>query len=149
MTAVILENKRMRIPPIPEFPIPPRYIPVILSAIAPAKRFDYPAECDDLWARGEIEITTKEMQRSNIRFCDGGENPVYFTVNGVRCMRGGVFQPTLVNQQGEGEKWSDQSSILYQILRDIHEQEVYGSIRLEKSIRGLNESIGREPPDVL
>jgi hypothetical protein len=78
--------------PIPEFTIPRDHVPLILAALNPVEKSDYPAVWDER-TLGHLTITTKTGRQIHIAFCFAGHNPLCYSVDGVRCLRGGKYQP--------------------------------------------------------
>jgi hypothetical protein len=80
---------------IPQFTLPPEYVPVVLEALEPAERKEYPAQWDQETI-GLITIRTKAGKSMEVSFCVGAKSPVCFQVNGRRFTRGGEYRPVLV-----------------------------------------------------
>jgi hypothetical protein len=131
--------------PVPEFTIPPKYIPTILAAFTPTKRF---TEFPEQWKYpiGRLTLTTKSGQTTNVAFVDAGVNPVCFTVNGIGCMRGGRFEPLTLGLPGNAH--ADESLLVAGLIGEIYEQEVKGQKDewLVRYVQQLEVSRGERPP---
>src|SRR6266571_1353761 len=81
MTATINDSREsMGIEPTPTFVIPPEHYAVILSAMTPSKRHEYPASWENMTV-GRVEILTQDGTRLTIPFCEAGKNPLCFSVD--------------------------------------------------------------------
>jgi len=139
-------EESMGILPIPTFNIPPEHFEIVLSALTPTKRYEYPASWEKL-TLGQVEITTKGGQTIKISFCEGGDNSLCFSVDGIRCVRGGQYKPVFVS--GDDEHYSDESTLFYNILRSIYQKTVKGkeSDNLQRWVETLRRSKGERPPE--
>jgi hypothetical protein len=112
--------ERTGLPPVPDFTVPRKHIPIILKALNPAKQNDedFPTRYDQVVA--QLLITTTTGRICTITICDSGQNPICFTVDGIRCVRTGEYHPL----DGENGMGADESMLFYLMLRGIYEEEV-------------------------
>jgi hypothetical protein len=147
MTATIDDSRESTgIEPTPTFIISPEHYGIILSALTPTQEYEYPASWEDMTV-GRVEILKKGGKRLTIKFCEAGKNPLCFSVDGIRCRRGGEYKPTLVSDDFEG--YDDESMDFYNILRGIHQKNVTGkeSEEFTSAVQRLKRSMGQEPPE--
>jgi hypothetical protein len=131
-------------PPVPEFVIPAKYVPVILKALTPAERHEYPRPWDDI-VLCRITITTKSGSTIPVAVCFAGKSPLCYSVGGVQYMRGGPYRPVYVDEEGGGYK--DEGCLLHVIIREIHQEQNGNRPReLTDFIDLLERSIGEKPP---
>jgi hypothetical protein len=146
ITVTIYQHTARAIPAIAEFQIPNRYVPLILAAFRPAEVWDYGSFSEQDLTFGRLIITTRQGQRTTVTFCDGGKCPLCFSVDGVRCVRRGLFKPITV---GNGiESFADEGWLLYRTLQSIHEvmTKGHGQAKLQEEIEDLERSRGERPP---
>ena len=146
MTATINDSRdSMGISPIPTFVIPPEHYAIILSALTPTERYEYPAMWEGMTV-GQVEITTKDGKSLTISFCEAGKNKLCFSVDGIRCKRGGEYEPVVIGD--DLKMWSDESMVFCNILNGIHETTTTGkeSETLTTAIEMLQRSKGERPP---
>jgi hypothetical protein len=70
--------------------IPPEYRNQIVDAFRPAKPSEYPEGWDRV-ILARLEIKANDGRAYEVLVCDSGQNPLYFTVNGIRCVRDGPY----------------------------------------------------------
>jgi hypothetical protein len=135
--------------PVPEFAVPPKYVPLVLSALTPAVPSREQPPHDDVFpALGRLTITTEQGAVTRVELYWGGQNPLYFAVNGVRCFRGGKYLPG----RPATEMGVDESVLLAQILDAIYRREIMGekSEILDDNLRFylqlFKRATGRDPP---
>jgi hypothetical protein len=76
MTATFNDLSRsLGISPVPAFEVPRERYGVILSAMSPPKRYEYPAQWE-WWTVGQVDVDTRDGKRLTIKFCDCGKNPL-------------------------------------------------------------------------
>lgn len=130
------DDHNMGIRPLPEFSINPKYFSVILSALSPAEKYDYPAGWDEQ-ILGHLAIETKAGRTINIAFCESGQNPLCYRINEVRYKRAGEYKP--IDDAGV---YIDESLVFYSILRAIKTEEEQNSSDLKRQIDYLRRSKG-------
>jgi hypothetical protein len=133
----------------PEFQVPPKYIPALLATFTPA----IPTQnwrIDEETTVGTVRIRTSDHRAVVIRIGRSGQNPLFFTVDGISCVRGGVYRPVEVwGEGGEGkEGYATEDGILDNILHGIYREEVEHKPvdYLEDEIKTLERSRGTRPP---
>jgi hypothetical protein len=133
-------------PPIPEFEIDVKYHPIIFKAIFPAQRHEYPASWDNN-ILGHITITTKMGDVVHAFYCFAGQNPLCFSVEGVRYMRSGPRKPFQIGRRDE--YYTDEGAMLYNIIREINIEQTTNlkSKRLSELVDELEKTIGDKPPE--
>jgi hypothetical protein len=115
--------------PVPTFDVPSKHYALVLSAMTPAERHEYPAPWDAVTV-GQLDVDTKDGRRLTIKFCDCGKNPLCFSIDGTRFVRGGAYQPIVVI--GNDKMYSPESMLFCEILRAIHRESVS-----QKPLNGL------------
>jgi hypothetical protein len=145
MTAYVEDlEKEMAIPPVPEFRVPPQYVPVLLNGLKPARRFG------GEWSSGDVKIGglvihTKAGSAIHVEIYDIGKTVAGFSVDGVPCVRAGEHKPVFVCD--EYQSYHDDSVLLTHIIREIHKELESGrSDRLKGYIEDLERSKGERPP---
>jgi hypothetical protein len=133
---------------VPEFPIPPEYVPRILAALTPAHRHDYAASRDDP-PLGRLEIVTRTGQRIRVRFGYSGKNPLCFTIDGVRCIRGGRYKPVQVAPTRDEDVYTAECIDLECALWEIYWEQKSGKKReyLNQRLDDLERSAGQRAPE--
>jgi hypothetical protein len=147
MTATIDDStEAMGISPLPTFVISPEDYGIILSALTPTEEYEYPAGWENMTV-GRVEILKKGGKRLTIKFCEAGKNKLCFSVDGIRCMRGGEYKPVIVGD--DLTMYTDESMVFYNILRGIHQKNVTGkeSEELRSAVQWLQRSMGQQPPE--
>jgi hypothetical protein len=134
--------------PVPEFSIPLKYMPKVLSAFRPPQPHSYPASWDEE-KMGCVTIRTKAGRTIPIMFPYSGKGPLCFTLDGVRCVRGGVRQPLYVGKYESQNTWVSECALLASILKEIHHEQTTGeqSARLVEKLEALERSAGLRPPE--
>jgi hypothetical protein len=113
MTAKVHDlEEKMSLPPVPEFTIPREYVPVLLNAVKPAEQDNGGG---DAWGKvyenvAEMKIQMKAGQTIRISFYDVGKTVAGFTVDGVRCFRGGEHKPIFICD--EYQSYEDESVLM-------------------------------------
>jgi hypothetical protein len=135
--------------PIPRTRVPTRYIPDVLHFFQPVTLSDYPADWDELFTIGKVTIETRTGQSFEIKFVSPGKCPLCFLLNGVRCMRGGDYNP-IIDVVVEGQKYgyANEALLLLNALREINWEHCTGkeSEKLQKYLDDQARSAGRLPP---
>jgi hypothetical protein len=126
-------------PSIPTFVIPPKHYALILSAMTPTERRSFPGYPEDMTV-GHLEIITKDGRRLTVRFYEDGQNPLCFSVDGIRCGRGGEYKPIYA---GSDVGYIDESIWLFTILLKIHLKEFADLTQMGQD---LERSKGQRPP---
>jgi hypothetical protein len=119
----------------------------VLSALTPAEPAAGPPLPADIYpAVGRLTVTTHAGVVTRVEFYLGGQNPLYFAVNGVRCFRGGPYMPGL--RPDTYEMGVDESVLLSCILDAIHYQQTTGqkSTGMGYYLRLFKRATGRDPP---
>jgi hypothetical protein len=141
-------EKEMSLRPVPEFTVPHEYIPILLDALKPAEVDNRPTHWEKVYENvGEITIQTKGRDKIRVKLYDTGQSVAGFTVDGVRCFRGGAHLPTLVC--AAYETYQDESVLLTHIIREIHKEKEtrQKSDRLADYIADSKRSRGEMPPE--
>jgi hypothetical protein len=121
MTASINDLRdALSIEPIEEFEIPSNYVPYILAAFSPAKRYNYDPHHKAYPSIGTIRILTKDGLSVSIVFVEAGQSPMRFSVNECQCTRGGAFGPVEISSQRQD--YLDEALELYCVIKAIHEE---------------------------
>ena len=136
-------SQALGVPQMKPFGIARKYYRVILGAITPAKRCDF-AVPDD-WILAEIDMATTTGCNFVILLYEGGDNPICFSANGVRCSRDGPYMPNSIFG-GDQEHFLDESACLYGIIRSIHQNQATGNSDLQKWIAEMERSRGDRAP---
>jgi hypothetical protein len=130
---------------VPTFAIPGEYFVRLLSAIKPAETANYPASWDED-TMAILKIKTKTGQTNTITFCFPGKNRLCFQVDGVRCVRGGRYDPVFVGERHES--WLPECCVLAGILAEIQHETLTGekSAIVADRFEDLERSAGKRPP---
>jgi len=59
--------------PLPEFAVPPAYVPRLMAAFRPTERLDDAPNPGKLPVMGALEITARDGRRLTVTFCDTGK----------------------------------------------------------------------------
>lgn len=146
ITATIYDSKvSMGIEPIPAFDIAPEDYPIVLGALTPNQRHEFPDDWKNLKV-GQVVITDKNNDSQAIEFYVAGNNKLHFCVDGVRCKRRGEFKPVVVGK--DLKMYIDESMVFHNILKGLHEKARSGksSDELSEAVLMLKRSKGLEPP---
>jgi hypothetical protein len=132
--------------PIPEFEAPRRVIPLVLSMFSPIRKEEYPTRWDQEPV-GHVRITTTCGTTLAISVVDAGKNPLCFSVNGVRCVRGGRYRPYVI--WGHEEDYVEEALLFCQIVRAVYQEATTGqpAAELQKYGEILQRSKGEQPPE--
>lgn len=76
---------------LPEFEVPPEFIPALLQVLSPPEYHKHPP-AEYLQEIGQLRITCRERRVLEVRLFFYGKEPVLFTVQGVPCRRGGPYK---------------------------------------------------------
>jgi hypothetical protein len=147
MTASINDLRDvLSIEPIKEFEIPSKFVPCILAAFRPAKKYNYDPDHKAYPSIGIIRIQTKDGLSVSIEFVEAGQSPMRFSVNECQCTRGGEFGPVEISSQRQDHL--DEALELYCVIRAIHEEILAGreSKELKTRLERLRMSRGELPP---
>ena len=118
--------------------IPPEYRNQIVDAFRPAKPSEYPEGWDRV-ILARLEIKANDGRAYEVLVCDSGQNPLYFTVNGIRCVRDGPYIAP------DGHTPLAECHTLFTVLEDIcielssHQKEE----NIQKGLEYLRRSAGR------
>jgi hypothetical protein len=150
MTVTINDHQtHFEIAPIPEFTVTSAFVPLVLEAFSPAEVRDYGSSCEKDLTFGVVRIKTTTRRTITIAFCDSGKCPVAFSIDGLRCMRGGRLCPVSVTSKHTN--YSAEGWLVYYVLRSIHRVQSTGQGRdeLERDMSKLRRSHGKLPPERL
>jgi hypothetical protein len=130
---------------VPEFVIPDDYTARILDAFRPAEKGNYPPS----WDReilGRLVVKKKAGGTITLMFPFSGKNPLCFTLDGVRCIRGGPYDPVFVGASESENVWATECGQLAGVLREINRQLTTGekSDNLNRYFENLERSRGPE-----
>jgi hypothetical protein len=141
ITAHVPKDKEFAIVKVPRFTVPRKYVPVVLAAMSPAKSSDWPAEWDQ-FRMAELTVRTKAGQLLHVHVCDAGKNPLCFSLNGIRRVRGGPYEPLRL---GGGEVYASEGHLLTYLLYLIHQEQTGkgDQERIGVVISRLDQSAGR------
>jgi len=134
---------------IPRTRIPDKYISQILTLFRPVAVSDYPEVWDQSFTIGRLIIETRQQQIIEISVLAPGNTPLYFSINRVRCIRGGDYRPTVdVVVEGHQYGYADEGALLYCVFREIYREQSTGdqSEKLQHYFEDLARSAGKLPP---
>jgi len=139
--------------PVPEFTVPPKYLPQLLAAFRPAWRENYPAFFDEP-PMGELKFALRDGGKAVVKFGFSGKNPLCYNFAGVRCIRGGLRKPIAVHPVGEDNNFDvyiAECVAVVGVIREIHQELVTGekSQSLVEGFASLERSAGLRPPEIL
>lgn len=129
---------------VPEFAVPPAYVPRLLALFRPAQRSDY----HPLWDEppiGILKIKDRKGEESVIRFGFSGKNPLCYNFAGIRCVRGGPFESIYVSDEGI---FCAECVALEKVITELDRvRTMYNwDGELEEAFAMLERSAGRRPP---
>jgi hypothetical protein len=133
--------------PVPPTEIPPDYIPKILEALRPVVVRNYPHQWDEWNTLGKMLIRRRDGTSVEILFPHCGQNALCYRYNGVRCMRGGQYEPVL-DLGGDRFGYGDESLMFTNAIRGIYDEVTTGkkSQMLSDTLHDLERSAGKRPP---
>ena len=134
---------------VPEFTVPPEYIPKLLSAFRPAEKGKYP----DLWDRDELarlKLMTTNGKVFSIAFGFSGKSPLCFTFDGYQCGRAGRYDPIAINSDDHYEHYASECLLVAHILDYIKREIETGtkSPKIDRYFEDLERSAGDRPSRV-
>ncbi len=130
------------------FQIPAEYVPRILDAIRPIVENEYPPNFDEPLL-GKLTIHKRDHTRVEITFPMCGQGPLFYKYNGVRCGRGGPYEPVFdIVHEGVRMGYADESLMLVGAIEEIGREAAGGkkSTRLVRILEDLERSAGKRPP---
>lgn len=134
----------------PPTEIPAEYVPKILAALRPIVTVrDRRGLWDDLHPLGKLVIRKQDGNQIEIAFRWCGQNRLEFEYNGVRCRRGGAYEPIYnIVHQGVRLGYGDESELLAHAITEIHHEAENGvkSHELPDLFEDLERSAGKLPP---
>jgi hypothetical protein len=139
-------RKQREIPPVPEFTIPPPYMPLfvrLFSESNPNRHQRFSTEV----AVGDVTFVAKSGRTIHATFYDEGKNPLCFSVAGVQYVRvRDKYKPIATSRTSVS--YSDEAWLLYYVIRAIHAELTSGEKAndLQESLEDLERSIGARPP---
>ncbi len=138
-------EKRSQFGIVPEFTIPPKYVSRIVNVFRPATCYNGSPSSGSL---GRVEVLTRAGRKISIRFGFNGHNPIGFTVDGVKCIRGGKYQPVRVGTSERDEVYLMECVELEVALCLIYGEVKYGHKNkfLNEFLDNLERSAGRRAP---
>jgi len=141
--------ENMAMPPLPDYSVPRKYFSLILSTLTPAVR-DRTSVSPETFAEvcptiGHLALKTKNGKRIFIEIYFMGQNPNCFSVDGIRCFRGGDYMPGI---RAETDMGVAEGILLAQIIREIHRTDIKGekSEGMKDYLRLFKKATGRDPP---
>lgn len=134
----------MNVQSVPKFDIPAQYVSLILDVLQPVEQSEYPASWDHE-PLGAFAIKTKTGRVFEVTYCFSGKNALCFTVDGVRCARGGEYKSITNNADGH---WLPECTMLAGIINEIYREQSTGEKTewLQRSIEDMERSRGARPP---
>jgi hypothetical protein len=84
-----------------------------------------------------------------VTFPFSGHNPLCYTWNGIRCERGGKYEPVLdIVNDGVRFGYGDESMMLVNVIHEMHRELVSGnkSARLAELWKDFERSAGKRAP---
>ena len=134
----------------PPTEIPAEYVPKILAALRPIVTVPGRGGLwDDLHPLGKLVIRKQDGTQIEIAFRWCGQNRLGFEYNGVRCRRGGAYEP-IYDMVHEGHRlgYGDESELLAHVITEIHHEAERGekSRELPDLFQDLERSAGKLPP---
>jgi hypothetical protein len=132
---------------IPPFTIPPQHVVPLLDVFRPAVAYEYPASVDsEVVAR--ITVLATDGRRTIVVVPFVGKTQLHFTVDGVRCMRGGRYDPIVVVPEDiRHAGLAAESILLAELLTAIHAEGAAGTTTTPSEVfADLKRSAGRLPP---
>jgi hypothetical protein len=131
---------------VPNFIVHSQYYEVILRALRPAERYEYPNSIHfDSQALGAFTIKAKSGTTRTVKYVSWGHNPTVYLLDGVVCIRTGEFN-SMFGSKDIG--WLDEGDILRQIVSQIIQSQKTGkeSDQLRSLIQNMEHSRGELPP---
>jgi hypothetical protein len=137
-------KESLGLPPVPEFKIPRDCVPIILNLLTSAEPDKNPPRPEHVWSVAHLTIATKAGKKLTVDIHSEGQNPLCFSLNGVRCRRGGDYFPLRV--EANYEMGVDEGNVLVYMLWAMHQEEAKGkkSETLDHYLRLLEKSTGRK-----
>jgi hypothetical protein len=136
-------------PPVPPTKVPREYVPKILNALRPILVHQYPHQWDEWTTLGKVTINKRDGTKVEILFPMCGQNPLCYKYNGVRCMRGGQYEPVMdLTEGGVRFGYGDESLMFANVIREIHREVTKSkkSEMLTDMFHDLERSAGKRPP---
>jgi hypothetical protein len=153
ITAEIIDaSTNWGIRPVQKFVVPERYFPVIFLFLSPAVKCRQSFALDGIeenWLLGRIELKGKNGVDTSIAIYEAGKNRLIFSVNGVRCMRGGEYQPIALDSNGY-EAYAAEQNGFASVLFSIRAAADTGNepSELNRHIEAIKRSRGELPPEI-
>ena len=143
ISAELFETQRLK-PAVPSFVVDSRYYAIILSALRPAQRYDYPDSWDNQ-SLGAFIIKSKAGTTHRVKFCAAGHNPTTYLLDGVHCIRGGEYYTSINPREFV---CVDEGIILQSIVWEIYQTQKTGraSDELQTLIQFMERSRGERQP---
>jgi hypothetical protein len=145
MTAEVFEV--MGLDPVPEFEIRPEYVPQVLHVLRFAETDSHPApRHENVFCR--LSIRTTDGRTLTIAIPWLGKEPLAFTLDGIRYVRQGPFEPVYVGEREIDRSWTSENCTLVYALMDMRKPRPLG----EKNpahhswLYELERSAGLRPP---
>lgn len=149
VTAEVFPVDGMGVNHIPPFTIPPEYRSHVLDALRPIVASDYPAGWDEFGTIAKLSIRKRDGSNIDVLIPMCGQNSLCFKLNGIQCGRDGPYEPVDdIVHDGIRLGYGDESLMLYEFLRQIHNQTTTGEEdpRLADAFANLQRSAGKLPP---
>lgn len=134
-------------PAVPDFTVPPEYVPRLLRAFRPVTRSKYPEQWE-LDTLGRLLIRDRSGRVYTATFCFAGKNPLCYNLDGVRCGRGGPYRPVIVDPSSNFEGYSAEAFALAGAIRELEQIARAGKapVNLIGCFEALEVSAGLLPP---
>jgi hypothetical protein len=130
---------------VPPTVIPKEHVSRILDTLRPMVSRDYP-EAWDKSPIGKLSIKRHDGSIAEVAFPHSGQNALCFRLIGTQYMRGGQYEPVL--EDGDRPGYGDESLMLTNAIREIHEEQASGkkSAELPEIFQDFERSAGKRPP---
>jgi hypothetical protein len=145
VSAQLFRSPLLGTTPVAEYTVPAKYVPLILSALTPAKRTQF--LCTDESRYGQITLMTNAGGTIVVTLYEGGDNPTCFAIDGVNYVRSGTYAPNyLYGKNLTDDHYLDESCWLMQIIKAINQERITGSSDLPALVEEMQRSHGERPP---
>lgn len=134
---------------VPPTEIPAEYVPKILDTLRPILVREYPRQWDEWATLGKVTIRRRDGTSLEILFPHSGQNPLCYQYDGIRCMRGGQYEPVLdLVEGGVRFGYGDESLMFANAIREIYHESKTGkkSQVLTEVLHDLERSAGKRTP---
>src|SRR5262245_55193850 len=125
-------------PDLDEFEIPKEYVSDVHRVLYSPKYLKHPSNCQEV---GRLQIHCYDGRILAVRLMYFGKEAVLFTVDGVPCVRGGLYMN--LSKRKDDWKYLPEVLTLQELLRAIHRQD---DAKARHYLDLLNQSAGRVTP---